>query len=52
MTGGLGLRNIVQRLRALYRDSAHFTIQAVIPEGTRVTLLVPRVAIAAATESA
>jgi two-component system LytT family sensor kinase len=42
--GGLGLRNIVQRLRALYRDGAHFNIQAVVPEGTRVTLLLPRVA--------
>jgi two-component system LytT family sensor kinase len=44
-TGGVGLRNIVQRLTALYRDGAQLTIQAAIPKGTRVTLLVPRVAI-------
>jgi hypothetical protein len=36
----------MQRLTALYRDGATFSIQAAIPEGTRVTLLVPRTAAA------
>src|SRR5579862_4738979 len=34
---GVGLRNIMQRLTALYRDGATFSIQAAVPEGTRVT---------------
>jgi two-component system LytT family sensor kinase len=41
--GGVGLRNIVQRLTALYRDDARLTIQPALPEGTLVTLLLPRV---------
>jgi two-component system LytT family sensor kinase len=45
---GLGLRNIVQRLTALYRDGARLTIQSAIPAGTRVTLLMPCVAVGAA----
>jgi two-component system LytT family sensor kinase len=40
--GGVGLRNIGQRLAALYRDGAQLSIQAASPEGTLVTLLVPR----------
>ena len=40
--GGLGLRNIAQRLAALYRNGAQLSIQSAIPHGTRVTLLVPR----------
>ena len=43
---GVGLRNIMQRLTALYRDGATFSIQAAVPEGTLVTLLVPRAATA------
>ena len=39
--GGLGLRNILQRLTALYRNSAQLSIQSAIPHGTRVTLLLP-----------
>ena len=40
-SGGLGLRNILQRLTALYRNSAQLSIQSAIPHGTRVTLLLP-----------
>jgi len=41
--GGVGLRNIMQRLTALYSDDARLTIQPALPEGTLVTLLLPRV---------
>jgi two-component system LytT family sensor kinase len=39
---GVGLRNITQRLSTLYQDRAHVTVESRIPEGARVTLLVPR----------
>jgi two-component system LytT family sensor kinase len=39
---GVGLRNITQRLATLYQNRAHLTLEPRIPEGARVTLLVPR----------
>ena len=41
-SNGVGLRNISQRLATLYQDRAQVTLEPRAPEGTRVTLLVPR----------
>jgi two-component system LytT family sensor kinase len=43
---GVGLRNIMQRLTALYRDGARMTVQPGHPSGTRVTLLMPQAVVA------
>jgi two-component system LytT family sensor kinase len=40
--GGVGLRNIRQRLVTLYQDRARLTLEPRDPEGTRVNLLLPR----------
>jgi two-component system, LytTR family, sensor kinase len=41
-TAGVGLKNIRQRLATLYHERAQVSFEARCPEGTRVTLLVPR----------
>lgn len=41
-TAGVGLRNIRQRLATLYQERAQMSFEPRTPEGTRVTLLVPR----------
>jgi two-component system LytT family sensor kinase len=41
-SNGVGLKNITQRLATLYQDRAQVTLESRTPEGTRVTLLVPR----------
>jgi two-component system LytT family sensor kinase len=39
---GLGLSNVAERLRTLYRDRASVEIEPRQPRGSRVTLLIPR----------
>ena len=39
---GVGLRNITERLANLYQERAQITLESRNPEGTRVTLLLPR----------
>jgi two-component system, LytTR family, sensor kinase len=39
---GVGLKNITQRLTTLYQERAQVTLESRNPEGTRVTLLLPR----------
>ncbi|HLK50854.1 MAG TPA: histidine kinase [Bryobacteraceae bacterium] len=41
-SNGVGLRNITQRLATLYQERARVTLEPRMPEGTRVTLLMPR----------
>jgi sensor histidine kinase YesM len=37
----LGLRNVVQRLEAEYRDQAHLRVESKAGEGTRVLISLP-----------
>lgn len=41
-SNGVGLKNITQRLATLYQGRAQVTLESRTPEGTRVTLLMPR----------
>lgn len=42
LSGGLGLRNIAQRLRLLYGNQHHFQLQNRSDGGARVQILIPR----------
>jgi sensor histidine kinase YesM len=39
---GVGLKNVAQRLNALYQDQGRMTIEVRQAGGTRVTILLPR----------
>jgi len=42
--GGYGLQNIRERLKNLYRDTAHFTMTSSLGNGTRVEIILPMAA--------